>query len=215
MHYLKIYTKYAKKENLKYKQFLNDACSGDTDQMRVYNRLLFAFLSVNTSYDKTAKAYDDMKNKYWLDTTETMNKLLEHGIHYAASRAGYIALTSNDFISNYDSFLIGDCESWNDYRNRLVEKIKGLALVKVSFFITLVYKDADICCLDRWVLRLMGKKDPEKFMRLLAHRNRYQRLEAILRKQAQSIKIPLFQYQWAAWDKIQNKPNAMEVLHGS
>ena len=198
-HYRQWVMKYKKQ----YSEFLANSCldeKGRRDPMRVYNRALFALLSVNTSFDITEKAYADMKGKYWTGQRRIMHRYMRHGIHYAYARGGYLHDFTKAYKKNAAVFLKQCDESWNEYRRRLVREVKGLGFIKISFFITLVYPAADLCCIDRWILRCLGLHANN--MPRLSNQIFYQSLENIMRQESKILGVDMFQYQWAIWDCI-------------
>ena len=219
---MKTHVRFAKRHTRRYQEFTRNAYLDGADvlteegNIAVYNRLLFALLSVNTSYATSAKAYTAMSGKYWRDGQEIMAEYMRHGVHYAGARAGYLAEATERFIEDPIAFIKRQDESWNEYRFRLVKLIPGLSFCKVSFFIGMIYRNADVCCLDRWMLRSLGIKNVDKALSRLSKPYRtsdrmYRRLESTLRnKNKTDLSLPAFQ--WAVWDSIQKQSNAMEVL---
>lgn len=176
------------------------------------NSLLFAFLSVNTAYETNARAFTAMKDKEWLDPEETMHELMKHGIHYAGARAKYICEAYTKLQTRPDLFLWDrQNETIQEYRARLVKSIKGLSWIKVSFFISILYgEQADVCCLDRWMLRALGEDSVDEAMRKIGRfgplpRKRYEAYEARLRRKAKKLGLSLCAYQWGIWDIIQHE----------
>jgi hypothetical protein len=214
---------YATRNSALYQQFTRDAYLDGADvltesgNLAVYNRLLFALLSVNTDYKVTARAYLAMKNRYHTDGQKILEEYMAHGIHHAGARAGYLAQATELYIADPLAFMRQGDESWSAYRFRLVKLIPGLSFIKVSFFIGMVYRNADLCCLDRWMLRSIGFKEPERAMKQIGKgipicSRRYGLWEHRLRKvKPSTMSLPAFQ--WAVWDSIQGtKPNPMGVL---
>jgi thermostable 8-oxoguanine DNA glycosylase len=185
----------------------------------VYDRLLFSLLSVNESFEVTASAYSEMRGAIWRNERQILDMYLRHGVHYALARANYLARASELFIADPLAFIKRPRESFNAYRGRLVALIPGLSWIKVSFFIGMIYRQADVCCIDRHMLRALGAINADRCMTLLSPgpigQWRYQSLENVLRKGAQSAGLPLPAFQWAVWDSVQNSINNMEVLYGT
>jgi thermostable 8-oxoguanine DNA glycosylase len=208
---LKQYDKTLIKYRKRYELFTKVAYA----QHNTKDSILFAFLSVNTAYEVNAKAWQAMRGKEWLDPQETMVELMKHGIHYASSRANYICQAFETLNNNPKAYDWNkDKETIQEYRSRLVKTIKGLSWIKVSFFLSLKYgAAADICCIDRWMLRALGHDNVDEAMRKIGRfgplpRKRYEQFESELRAGARKLGLSLCAYQWGIWDIIQHKNKA-------
>ena len=59
-------------------------------KMEVYNRFLFAFLSVHTNWQSNVRAYNLMKNQYHTDEKETLMLLVKSKVGMYNHRTKYI-----------------------------------------------------------------------------------------------------------------------------
>jgi thermostable 8-oxoguanine DNA glycosylase len=107
----------------------------------VFQRFLFAFTSVHTTWESNIRAYSLIKNWWeWMNNwQEIENRLKESRSGLYNNRVRYIKDFSTKFWSNPTFYKKADSESWVEYRNRLEESILGLGMAKSSFSIEMMY----------------------------------------------------------------------------
>lgn len=183
-----------------YKKYFNSI--KPAGEVAIFNRFLFAFLSVHTSWKSNVRAYEIMKgNVDWSE--EQINKLLRaSGVGLYNNRTRFISAFTKDYKSRPGWYLKKRNERWTEYRDRLEREILGLGRAKTSFAIELVYPNAAwITCVDVHIARLCGE-DPNKL-----NRTAYLRAEQTLIERAKLKRIMPSQYRWEYWDKNQGYEN--------
>lgn len=101
-------------------------------------------------------------------------------------------------------------ESWEQARNRIVPKIRGLGYAKTSFAFELLYPtEAEVVCLDVHMLRLYGKE------RLNGGKGvvEYHRLERDWQERCRGIPAASYVTRCVLWDQWQNKPDSRYWSH--
>ena len=105
---------------------------------------------------------------------------------------------------NVKPLLKGVGETWQAYRSRLIH-LRGLRMTKASFAACLLYPfDADICCLDVWMLRGLCVQAPKRLAQ-------YEVLESRVRSLARGADLPLFLMQWALWDWLRGRVETHDI----
>ena len=124
-----------------------------------FRRWLFAFMSVHTSWEANCTGYLAIRDHLeWAFDENKLRPLLENsgaGMHN--NRARYIHAFAVDYFRNPDEFMPLEGETWEQCRNRLVERVTGLGIAKVSYALEMSAPlEADVMCCDIHQLRLYG-----------------------------------------------------------
>ena len=130
-----------------------------TNDRGVFQRWLFAFTSIHTTWQGNVRAYNHIKNfESWINDKEKLSQALidsRAGCHNR--RTEHIWEFSRKFWSNPDNFKKTNKESWVDLRNRLSFDLKGIGLAKTSFALELCYPESvGVVCLDVHMLRALN-----------------------------------------------------------
>ena len=134
----------------------------------IFQRWLFAFMSVHTSWQANVKGYEAIKDWWeWMNRWGTLSDIIQTsrvGMHN--NRVKFISQFSKDFWKNPNNFQKNKNESWVAFRDRLEQSILGLGLAKTSFAIELCYPtEAKIVCLDTHMFKAY-KLDQTKHAKL-------------------------------------------------
>jgi thermostable 8-oxoguanine DNA glycosylase len=132
------------------------APKGDSE---IFRRWLFAFMSVHTSWRSNVTGYLAIRNWWeWLNNNEELEKrIISSGAGLHKNRTRFISEFAQMFWSNPESFKKTDGESWSEFRNRLVGKVLGLGMAKVSFSLEMVYSaDCEAVCMDTHLFQVYG-----------------------------------------------------------
>ena len=103
-----------------------------------FQRFLFAYCSVHTTWESNIKAYKLIKNWWeWMNQWDVLeDKFKRSGAGLYRNRVRFIKDFSSKFWSNPDFFTKqAEDESWSGYRNRIEKEIIGLCMAKSSFAI--------------------------------------------------------------------------------
>lgn len=116
-----------------------------------FQRWLFSFLSVHSTWQNNIKGYNLLKD--WTDWFNNWDllaaKLHEAQIGLHNNRAKYIKEFAIKYWKNPSFYAKQKNESWFVYRNRLMKEILGLGFAKTSFAIEMIYMfDANVACMD-------------------------------------------------------------------
>lgn len=124
-----------------------------------FQRWLFAFMSVHTSWKSNINGYLMIRNWWeWLNNPEELERrIIESGAGLHKNRTKFISAFAKDYWSNLAFYQKTDDESWVEFRDRLVKKVLGLGMAKVSFSLEMIYPDiAEVVCLDTHLFQLFG-----------------------------------------------------------
>jgi len=125
----------------------------------VFQRWLFAFTSIHTTWESNVNLYNSIKNfEEWINNSETlMQRLIEGRAGLHNQRFINILSFSKKFWANPDAFKKTDNESWVQLRNRLAKDLIGIGLAKTSFALELCYPNTvEVVCLDVHMLRVLN-----------------------------------------------------------
>lgn len=179
-------------------------------QLAIYNRFLFAFLSVHTTWESNIRAYKLLKGEYWIDERfdELRGNLIKSGVGMYNNRADYIMHFTIDYLSRPKWFLKKRDEKWTEYRDRLMKNIRGLGHAKSSFAIEMVYPNACwVTCVDTHIAQVFGVRQET------LSKSGYDVLERLYIERAKKENVMPTEYRWSYWDKVQNKEDCRYWSH--
>ena len=112
-----------------------------TNDMEVFQRWLFAFCSVHTSYESNMRGYLAIKDfTEWFNRDDVLKqKLIESGVGMYNNRTKFISQFATKFWQNPNLFKFKKDQKWSEFRNGLVKEILGLGMAKVSFALEMIY----------------------------------------------------------------------------
>jgi len=171
-------------------------------QMDIYNRFLFAFTSVHTTWQYNVKAYNLLKNKYHLDKKSLKALIKKSGVGLTNQRTDYIKEFTVNYLKNPKFYTKRRNESWFNYAERLSKNIKGLGFAKTRFAIELIYPNsARVVCVDTHIIQ-WAKQNPNKMNKTL-----YKKIEQGFLNHAKKNKLHPIEARWKWWDYKQNYNN--------
>lgn len=141
----------------------------------IFQRWLFAFMSVHTSWRSNISGYLAIRNWWeWLNNNDELERrIVSSGAGLHKNRTKFISTFAKDFWANIEVFQKNDEETWVEFRNKLVERVLGLGMAKVSFSIEMVYpNEADVTCLDTHLFQVYGldqTKDSKQYEAMERH----------------------------------------------
>jgi len=144
-----------------------------TNDMEQFQRWLFAFCSVHTSYESNMRGYLAIKDfTEWFNRDDVLKqKLIESGVGMYNNRTKFISQFATKFWQNPNLFKFKKDQSWSDFRNGLVKEILGLGMAKVSFALEMIYTfEAQVMCADTHLFQAYGYKQE-------LHSNKYDEIE--------------------------------------
>jgi thermostable 8-oxoguanine DNA glycosylase len=144
-----------------------------TNDVEVFQRWLFAFCSVHTSYESNMRGYLAIKDfTEWFNRDSILiDKLIESGVGMYNNRTKFISQFAKKFWQNPNLFKFKKNQKWSEFRDGLVKEILGLGLAKVSFALEMIYTfDAQVMCADTHLFQAYGYKQE-------LHSNKYNEIE--------------------------------------
>lgn len=175
----------------------------------VFNRWLFAQLSVHTSWSMNVSSYLLLKRNFdnWIDDRQELSRLLiESRVGLHTTREKGIWYTSQTIFKN-ETILKEDGETWVACRDRLMSQVYGLGFAKTAFALELCFPLLnDSVCLDTHMLQLYGyePKDVAK-----ANKGKvYKQIEQHWSDTCKNEDIPPYIARCLFWDKKQNHNNS-------
>jgi thermostable 8-oxoguanine DNA glycosylase len=140
-------------ETDKYSEYFRDISPKTHDEF--FRRFLFAISSVNTPWERNVRMYQLLAPLDWLgDRDEVERRIRESRAGMHTQRSASITQLGDDFFANPEKYYKQE-ETWEEYRQRLVDLIPGLGYTKVSFTIEMCWAGtSQVVCLDRHFLKM-------------------------------------------------------------
>ena len=172
------------------------------NDMEVYNRFIFSFCSVHTTWESNIKGYNLLKDNYHTNEKE-LRKIIENsGLGLHNTRTKGIHEFTMDFLGNPGRYMKRFYESWSKYASRLQSLIYGLGFAKTRFAIEMLYPNtAKVCCVDTHIIQ-WAKQNPNGMTKRL-----YQRIEHGWLQHSKKHNINPVEARWKWWDNKQGYDN--------
>lgn len=174
-----------------------------------FQRFLFAFMSVHTTWERNIIGYNNIKDWWnWMNRWEVLEqKLIDSRIGLHNNRLRFISKFTTKFWSDPSNFDRGLNEDWTSFRNRIEYEIKGLGLAKSSFAIEMIYPDeAEVVCLDTHLFKAYDLDQTK-------HKRMYDKLENHWVENSRKKNLPPYIARCIYWDRKQDKPNSRYWSH--
>lgn len=174
------------------------------DYFETFDRWLFAFCSVHTSWAANVRGFQAIRNwpDWYQNSEELKRRLTESRIGLQENRTRFIFKFCNEYWKNPAAFYKQESEDWVTYRNRLVNSVLGLGRAKVSFALELIYPcAAEVVCLDTHMFQLYGLNQTK-------HARHYQGMERHWVAHSLSRHVPPVVARAIYWDRKQNKKDS-------
>ena len=169
-----------------------------------FQRYLFAFLSVHTSWENNVKAYIRIKDFWnWMGNEEELrSRLIECGVGLHNNRVRFISAFSKDYWQNRKTdYEKKNSEKWTEYRDRLESRILGLGLAKTSFALEMQHPlEAQCFCADTHLFQVY-KLNQSK------HRNQYKNIESHWLTWSKMFNVPSYIARSIFWNRKQKQSN--------
>jgi hypothetical protein len=170
-----------------------------------FQRFLFAYCSVHTTWEANIKAYKLIKNWWeWMNQWDVLEeKFKRSGAGLFRNRVRFIKDFSAKFWSNPDFFTKQtDSESWGGYRNRIEREIIGLGMAKSSFAIEMMHPImGQVFCSDTHMFQLYGLNQTKDA-------KQYQNIENHWIRMSFEYEIAPYVARCIFWDRKQNRRNS-------
>lgn len=177
----------------------------------VYERWLFAFLSVHTTWQRNVSSFQLLQGKkVSASKSELFDTIVSAGVGLHHMRTDGIWKFHYDFWANPESWMFDGQERWSDYRDRMMARCHGLKEAKTSFALELCYPDeCGVVCLDTHMLQLYGctKKGTA------VSPNKYREMEQHWLACCQKRQLPSPLVRHVYWDKVQKQPDTKYWTH--
>ena len=169
-----------------------------------FQRALFAYTSVHTSWKSNISAYSLIKDWWtWINQWDILDqKLRQSGAGLYNNRVRFIKDFTAKYWSNPNNYHKAQQETWTEYRNRIEKTIVGLGMAKSSFFIEMLYPtEAEITCLDTHLFQLYGLNQTK-------HAKMYQAIEAHWVRMCFEYNVPCYVARCIYWDRKHGYENS-------
>ena len=124
-----------------------------------FQRWLFAFMSVHTSWKSNIAGYLAIKDWWtWINKNDDLLFKLENSrVGMQINRVKYLDQFAQKFWQNPSAYKKNSSETWVEFRDRLKEITLGLGPAKTSFAIEMCYPNkARVTCLDTHMFQAYG-----------------------------------------------------------
>jgi len=162
-----LFTSFDSDEIEKYKTYWESVVpKNDTE---VFQRWLFAFMSVHTTWEANVKGYEAVKDwTKWMNRDDELERILvESRVGLHKNRTRYLSEFSKKFWNNPEWYKYQEGEDWQEFRDKLVKGILGLGIAKVSFSLEMIYPNhAKVTCMDTHLFQAYGldqSKDARRY----------------------------------------------------
>ena len=173
-------------------------------QQEAVRRIGFAILSVHSDFDATVRCYNAVQQEDWSDRFGLTKSIARHPlVQYPRQKAQALCrLWTMAFLDGEDLRPFGDDL---EYRERLRKTVWGLAWAKASFAVMLVKGQADVCCIDTHMHRLLtGQVARQQIGKRL-----YLELEQRVRLVATRREVPVSVVQHCLWDAMRGAQTSL------
>jgi hypothetical protein len=177
-----------------------------------YERWLFAYMSIRTMWRENVKLFEAIRAMPMGFTEDQLRQcLLDNRSGMINRRTAGVWKFHHDFWSNPTSWYPALCEPVSLCRDRLVERIYGMGIAKVSFVMEMAFPTTcDVVCIDVHIGRLYGLKNTyERKMNLGA----YRRIEEHWTRHCQERDIPSAIARHVYWDHVQGQKSTSYWSH--
>ena len=169
----------------------------------VFQRWLFAFMSVHTTWERNVIGYEAIKDwTVWFNDDKKLMEIIKGaavGLHN--NRVRFISEFARKFWSDPEWYKYQDGE-WQAFRDRLVKNILGLGIAKVSFALEMIYPNqARVTCMDTHLFQAYGL-DQMKDAR------RYVEIENYWLDMCACWNVPSYIARCILWDRKQDKTDS-------
>jgi hypothetical protein len=125
----------------------------------LFKRWLFAFASVHTTWEMNCKLYHALvSDMSWIGGDTKLHQLItDTRCGLQNQRTINIGGFSRWFNNHPDWFWKSRFESWVGYRDRIMERVRGIGQAKSSFVIEMTYPlECEVLCTDSHVFQHYG-----------------------------------------------------------
>lgn len=174
-----------------------------------FQRYLFAFMSVHTTWERNIIGYNNIKDWWnWMNRWEVLHqRLVDSRVGLHNNRLKFIKEFTTKYWSDTAYYNRGQNESWSDFRNRLVDDIKGLGKAKSSFALEMIYPtEAEVACMDTHLFKVYGLDQTK-------HIRKYNVIESNWIENSIQKEVPPYIARCIYWDRKQNYTNSRYWSH--
>jgi hypothetical protein len=170
-----------------------------------FQRFLFAFCSVHTSWEANIKAYALIKNWWeWMNRWDELeSRIKQSGAGLFRNRVRFIKDFSEKFWSNPCFYTKqAEEESWTGFRNRIEKTILGLGMAKSSFAIEMMFPTiGQVFCADTHMFQLYGLNQTK-------NSKMYSEIEKHWIRLSFEFNVPPYIARCIYWDRKQKQQNS-------
>lgn len=140
-----------------------------------FQRWLFAFMSVHTSWKSNIVGYLAIKDWWnWINKPNELLERLENSrVGMQHNRLKYLNIFASEFWQDPSKYKKKQSENWVNLRNRLKDIVVGLGFAKTSFALEMCYPNkAKVTCLDTHMFQAYGidqTKDAKHYKNVEQH----------------------------------------------
>tara|TARA_Y100000004_G_scaffold192135_1_gene252144 strand:- start:36 stop:788 length:753 start_codon:yes stop_codon:yes gene_type:complete len=196
-----LFNTFEKVEIDKYKNYWQGVAPKNDSE--VFQRWLFAFMSVHTSWESNVRGFEAIKDwTKWFNRDDELEKLLvESRVGLHKNRTRFVSQFSKKFWQDPEWFKYNG-GNWQTFRDRLVKDILGLGIAKVSFSLEMIYpNEAKVTCMDTHLFQAYGLDQTKDS-------KRYVEIENYWLDMCAMWNVPSYIARCILWDRKQNQTDS-------
>lgn len=180
-----------------------------SDDWETFQRWLFAYASVHTTWESNVSLFNAIKGCEWLGDKEALRqRIIESRAGLHNNRAEFIIDFADKFWSNPGRFAYDPNIPWFDFRRQVDKSIRGLGRAKIAFAYEMIYPSSvQLVCLDTHILQLYGYAPSLISSNHIKDRD-FESIEQHWIATCSQRKIPPALARFMYWDNKQGKPNS-------
>lgn len=179
------------------------------NDFEIFQRYLFAFCSVHTTFQGNVNAYLAIKDyNNWADKPDVLLDLLKNskaGLHN--NRSKYIMDFTKIYWADPKRFKFTSKKNHVSKRDEIADRVSGLGLAKVSFALEMTHPNsARVLCGDVHQLRFYGIENCR--YKTAAEKKQYRLMENHWITLSSKTGVSPYVARCIFWDKLQNKQDS-------
>ena len=180
-----------------------------TNNHEIFQRWLFAYASVHTTWKSNVALFKAIKGCEWLGNKDKLKQqIIESRAGLHNNRANFITDFADKFWTHPEQFSYSPGMAWVDFRSQIDKSIKGIGRAKIAFAFEMINPTSvQLVCLDTHILQLFGYKTSDIKNNKIKDKD-FESIEQHWITTCKQLNIPPALVRFMYWDIKQGKPNS-------